>query len=626
VYKLSLRQAATNFGGGLVVRAKFVGTLAVVLGAFASLPSVGVAAGTPAMVATWNGTPQSTATGTMFQVALVAVVRDANTNGVQGVTVTFSAPAGSGPGATFGGSSTATAVTDSSGAAIAPTLTANAVSGSYTVVATVAGVSGSAMFNLSNTGNVSSSSPQAPAGLRFFVVSGTPSVVSASGGTPQSTVVNTGFAPLQASVVDAANNPMIGIPVTFAAPTTGASGLFGGATSTTVATNTFGVASASTLTANGTVGSYAVTATVAGVSSAATFSLANVAAGVAGGGGTWTNVTPAGITLDPNGTAAGPLNNYGVQGVHADPSRPGTFYASVTYQGLWKSTDYGLTWSKVTVTSGPNPMDNARPNIDVASDGTYIIGTALYPINGISNGAWKSTNGGQTWTRYTVGAANGDDMGRFAIHPTATNRVLGGPHSAPYHMFESRDGGQTWTDQGAPGGATAASLAWIDDNTVLAISDGDNGAGNGTWRGVRSGSVWPWSWTWTYVSTQQHWHGDTQIYIDPSTRAIFTGGGFGVQRSTDNGLTWTTVSSTNSSSIVGTGAYLYATGNYATGGSFGPYLMHAQRANGGASWVADTNPPAMNNGWLYAASGLQNSHYVVIGGNWLAGIWRMVEP
>jgi hypothetical protein len=458
---------------------------------------------------------------TNFQVALVAVVRDANTNGVQGVTVTFSAPA-SGAGATFGGSATATAITDNTGAAIAPVLTANGNGGSYAVTATVAGLSGSAMFNLSNTGGTGGSgTPMAPVGLRFFVVPGPPDT---------------------------------------------------------------------------------------------------------GGGGTWTNVTPAGITLDPNGTAAGVGNNYGVQGVHADPSRPGTFYASVTYQGLWKSTDYGLTWSKVTVTSGPNPMDNGRPNIDVASDGTYIISTALYPINGVSNGAWKSTNGGQTWTRYTVGAANGDDMGRFAIDPTDTKRVLGGPHSQPYHMFESRDAGQSWTDQGAPGGATAASLAWIDDNTVLAISDGDNGPGNGTWRGVRSGSVWPWTWTWTRVSTQQHWHGDTQIYIDPATHAIFTGGGFGIQKSTDNGATWTTVSSTNSSSIVGTGTNMYATGNYASLGSFGPYLMHAARASGGTSWVTDSNPPAMNNGWLYAASGLQGSQYVVIGGNWIAGIWRMVEP
>src|SRR5262249_51864402 len=159
---------------------------------------------------------------------------------------------------------------------------------------------------------------------------------------------------------------------------------------------------------------------------------------------------------------------------------------------------------------------------------------------------------------------------------------------------ESRDGALTWTDQGAmgngTGSASAASLVWIDDNTILAVSDGDAGPGNGTWLGVRSGSTWPWSWSWTRVSNQQHWHGDVQVYIDPTTRFIFVGGGFGIQRSTDGGWTWTTVSSTYSGTIVGTATNMYAMASYATNGSggFGPWLMHATRATGGTDWTADS--------------------------------------
>jgi hypothetical protein len=601
-------------------------TLAVVLGSLTGFRLIGIAAGPPATIITWNGTPQSTKANTNFAVALVAVVRDANSNGVQGATVVFTAPGGTSAGATFGGSATATAITNASGAAVAPTLTANGVSGSYSVVASVTGVATTAVFSMTNTaGTTGTGAPQAPAGLRFYVVGGAPASVTPVQGTPQSTTVNTGFSLLQAVVKDASANPISGVSVVFASPTSGASALFGGATSSTVTTDTNGIATAGALTANGTVGSFVVTATAAGLPPAS-FSLTNVAAPTGGASGTWVDVTPPGISLDPNGTVAGASNNYGVQGVHADPSRPGTFYASVTYQGLWKSTDFGLTWSKVVVTSGPNPMDNGRPNIDVASDGSYIISTALYPIGGISNGAWKSTNGGQTWTRYNVGAPNGDDMGQFAIHPTNTSRVVGRPHSSPYHLFESRDGGQTWTDQGSMGGATSADVSWIDDDTLLAISDGDSGTGNGTWRGVRSGSTWPWTWTWTYVSTQQHWHGDSQAYIDPTTKAIFTGGGHGIQKSTDGGRTWTTVSSTYSGSLVGTGTNIYSTANYATGGTFGPWLMHSSRATGGVGWVADTPPANFDNGWLYAAAAFNGTKWVVVGGNWLAGIWRMVEP
>ena len=143
---------------------------------------------------------------------------------------------------------------------------------------------------------------------------------------------------------------------------------------------------------------------------------------------------------------------------------------------------------------------------------------------------------------------------------------------------------------------------------------------------MRSGSAWPWTWTWTYVSTQQHWHGDMMPYIDPTTHAIFTGGGYGIQKSTDNGRTWTTVSSSYSGSLVGTATNIYATAGYASQAGFGPALMHASRAGGGVSWVADTNPPAMNNGWIYAAAALQGAHWVVVGGDWNAGIWRLVEP
>src|SRR6185295_8818848 len=109
----------------------------VVLGAFSGAPYSSVAAGAPATVTAPFGTPQSTAVNTNFQVVLVAYVRDANTNGVQGVTVTFRAPQ-SGPTGTFsGGVSVATSITDQTGVAPAPTVTANGLAGSFVVTAEV---------------------------------------------------------------------------------------------------------------------------------------------------------------------------------------------------------------------------------------------------------------------------------------------------------------------------------------------------------------------------------------------------------------------------------------------------------------------------------------------------------
>ena len=112
--------------------------------------------------------------------------------------------------ATFGGLATATAVTNGSGIATAPALTANTQAGLYTVTASAPGIATPAIFNLTNT-------------------AGTPASVTATAGISQSATISTTFATsLQATVKDASFNPVGGVAVTFAAPGAGASGVFGG--------------------------------------------------------------------------------------------------------------------------------------------------------------------------------------------------------------------------------------------------------------------------------------------------------------------------------------------------------------------------------------------------------------
>ena len=94
--------------------------------------------------------------------------------------------------------------------------------------------------------------------------------------TPQSAAINTAFAnALAVTVRDAGSNPLSGVNVTFAAPVSGASGIFSNGTATiTVATNASGVAAAP-FTANSTAGGpYTVTAASTGLTSV-NFSLTN---------------------------------------------------------------------------------------------------------------------------------------------------------------------------------------------------------------------------------------------------------------------------------------------------------------------------------------------------------------
>ena len=224
------------------------------LGKF-TLPS---SSGPPASVSSSGGTPQSASVNTAFGTALQSTVRDANSNLVSGVTVTFTAPA-TGASAAFGGSSSATATTNAGGIATAPALTANGQTGSYTATASVAGVATAASFSLTN-------------------LAGTPASVTATAGTPQSATVNAAFGTaLQAVVKDGGNNLLSGVSVTFTAPGSGARATFGGSANATAITNSSGIATAPALTANGQAGSYTVTASVAGVATAASFSLTNLA-------------------------------------------------------------------------------------------------------------------------------------------------------------------------------------------------------------------------------------------------------------------------------------------------------------------------------------------------------------
>ena len=95
------------------------------------------------------GTPQDAVVETRFGSPLQARLLDAASNPVAGVTVTFTAPA-SGAGITFGGATTAAAVTSESGIATSPIPVANRVAGDYQVVASAPGYS-IITFSLRNT-------------------------------------------------------------------------------------------------------------------------------------------------------------------------------------------------------------------------------------------------------------------------------------------------------------------------------------------------------------------------------------------------------------------------------------------------------------------------------------------
>ena len=234
----------------------------VVLAAPASAATGSACTGTIAGVTVTGGSAQTAKVGEGFSNPLQAEVIDTGGCPISGVNVEFVAPT-SGPSATFPGAATnATVETSTSGVASAPTLTANQVSGSYTVLAEVANTGIEADFSLINT------------------TAGEASQLKASSGDDQSAKVGAQFAlPLTVTVTDAYGDPVPDETVAFSVVTASGAGasFVGGGSSGTAQTDQSGVATSPALMAGSAVGAYTVTASVAGLSATATFNLRNVA-------------------------------------------------------------------------------------------------------------------------------------------------------------------------------------------------------------------------------------------------------------------------------------------------------------------------------------------------------------
>lgn len=233
----------------------------------ASTAAITITAGAPATIVPTSGSGQTATVSTAFAAPLVATVLDGSSLPVSGASVTFTAPS-TGASGTFAstGTNTETVTTDANGLATSSTFTANATAGvNYAVTAMVSGVAAPATFTLTNTASALE-------------------IITATVGSGQSTVAGTAFATRLGATVTQGGTPKSGVVVTFTAPASGASGTFANGTATTNATtNGSGVATASIFTANATAGSYTVTASATGATSA-TFALTNTAAVTLGAG------------------------------------------------------------------------------------------------------------------------------------------------------------------------------------------------------------------------------------------------------------------------------------------------------------------------------------------------------
>lgn len=123
--------------------------------------------------------------------------------------------------------------------------------------------------------------------------------------------------------------------------------------------------------------------------------------------------------------------------------------------GIFRSSDYGQTWSQKFTTSGEIPTiatDKQKP------------GVAWATRWGGGGGFLKTTDYGLTWS--TIPFFNGINMWGVDVDPNISDYVITGRYSSPSQIFISKDGGVNWVTTAIPGNNYAIYI--IDTMNVFA--------------------------------------------------------------------------------------------------------------------------------------------------------------
>src|SRR6266404_2035269 len=147
--------------------------------------------------------------------------------------------------------------------------------------------------------------------------------------------------------------------------------------------------------------------------------------------------------------AVGGTNLGRVNAILFDPKNPKTIYIGTPDGGVWKTINFGSTWtpkfdSQPTLSVGSIVIDpNDSKILYVATSDPFGYGTPFWGGT-YSVGVRKSMDGGNTWTStgLTWTVSQNRTIRRLAIHPSNGNILLAATSDG---VYRTADGGLTWT-------------------------------------------------------------------------------------------------------------------------------------------------------------------------------------
>jgi photosystem II stability/assembly factor-like uncharacterized protein len=249
-------------------------------------------------------------------------------------------------------------------------------------------------------------------------------------------------------------------------------------------------------------------------------------------------------------------------------TQPNVFYMGATGGGVWKTENYGITWTPIsdgqiaTGSIGAIDVSDSNPDIVYVGTGSEAIRSNVI----LGRGVYKSTDAGKTWQ--FMGLRDVGQIGQLKIHPKnpdiAYVAALGNPFAwGPERgVYRTKDGGKTWqkvlfiNDQT---GAVSVAINWSNPNEIYAgawraqrkpwtIVSGGPAAEGGVYKSTDGGDKW--------VRTSDGFPDDLvgKVWIDiaqSNPKVVYAqveakGNKGGLYRTADSGASWTLVNSSPS--------------------------------------------------------------------------------
>lgn len=246
------------------------------------------------------------------------------------------------------------------------------------------------------------------------------------------------------------------------------------------------------------------------------------------------------------------LTFYPIRSLEVDPQHPDILYAGTDYDGVWKSTDGGATWLQAS--SGLESL--IVFNIVVDPQNSDILYAGLAGGIGLCVGnIYKSYNGGATWVlrddgipRYSGESTHTNGIISLAMDPDNPLLLYAGTNY--YGAFRSANGGETWTalNDGLPfqpgstdSYETVNALATDPHhaNRLSAIIGGEYYVFDGAWQKVDQG---------TYDANSGLF--TDYLYFHPVSSTVIYSAGDRFSKSEDGGVNWAWLLGWNVSSQV----------------------------------------------------------------------------